>query len=279
MQQIQTLRKFHFEVVYGCNLRCVGCPISTLLPKVKRTSPELFRECMKNVDVPNIGMFRLFNFGETLLHDNLSGIFEEIKKLPHNIQMVEISTNGQYAHWDDLEEAFKVGVLDSIAVSCDGDGTPESYERLRPPAKWDKLLDFMERVRIMRDKYSPNMRLLTRTICTEPEEQKRWLETLLPLGWTPEFRDWLELPDSVLTQDKKERTKGVCRFLANSEQLYINWNGEVIPCCAHPSAGNWGSIKENKFTEIVAGQKRLDMFKAMSESRETMPVCGPCGVT
>src|SRR4051812_23672230 len=62
--QIDVIDKCHFEIVRGCQLRCLGCPNSTLQPKVRRIEPDDFDQCLRNIDVKHIEYFRLFNFGE-----------------------------------------------------------------------------------------------------------------------------------------------------------------------------------------------------------------------
>lgn len=277
--RVEALDKLHFELVYGCQLQCIGCPISTLQPKVKRVSPEVFEQCMRNVDVDYIRYLRLFNYGETLLHPNLSKILEIIPTLPQKIKHVEISTNGQFAHWDDLTRSIQSGVLTMLAVSCDGDGTPESYERLRPPSKWKKLLIFLERVAEIKEKYAPNMLLLTRTICPEDEGRERWKSVLEPRGWTAQFRDWLVLADAAEdVGNGKPMPKGLCSFMQRFDELFIDWDGMVVPCCAHPGAGNFGNLKEHKFNDLVYSMPRMEMMFAMGKDRKGMNICGSCGV-
>jgi molybdenum cofactor biosynthesis enzyme MoaA len=99
---VKVIDKFHFELVYGCQLRCVGCPISTLKPKVKAVTVDDFKQCMTNVDVAQVRYLRLFNFGESLLHKDLTGIMQVVNDMPYQVDTVEISTNGQFAYWDDL---------------------------------------------------------------------------------------------------------------------------------------------------------------------------------
>ena len=278
--EVREIDKFHFELVHGCQLRCLGCPISTLKPKVKHTPVEVFEQCMVNVDVRLIRYLRLFNFGETLLHPQLADCFDVLQRLPYKIDQVEISTNGQHAYWDDLTHVFKSGRLDILAVSCDGDGTPEDYERLRPPGKWSKLIEFLKIAKDLQLKYAPNMKLLTRTICTDPIDQARWSAFLGPLGWQPEFRGWLSLPESIENLGSQGQfPQNECRYLQRLNSLYVDWDGTVIPCCAHPNAGQFGSLKTDTFNSIINGFKRHEMSIAMKHNRKKMPICGQCGMT
>lgn len=288
--QPQDIYNVQFDIVHGCQLRCVGCPNSTLLPKVSRISVEDFRTCLGNIDVKRIHMMRLFNFGEPLLHKNLSGIISVIPEQKWTVETVEISTNAQQVDWEDLENALRQQVLTRLVVSCDGNGTPEEYERLRPPAKWSRLIEFLERVREMRDRVSPSLQLATRTVVRTAQDMKQWREILQPRGWTPEFRGWMLLPESVqdMTERKLQVPKGTCFFVAEPEEftqhpwpgeirlLVVDADGTVVPCCMHPQAGVFGNLKQQKFSQIVNGKARAAFKKQMEKDRASMPICGQC---
>jgi radical SAM protein with 4Fe4S-binding SPASM domain len=271
------LRKFGFDIVHGCQLRCVGCPNSVLQPKIQRISIEDFALCLKQVDVEHVHLMRLFNFGEPLLHHDLPGVVAQVPEAPFGVDILEISTNAQHHDFDALEETFKLGVLSRLVVSCDGEGTPEEYERLRTPAKWEKLLIFLETARRLRDSHSPGMKLITRTICTSEEGQKRWRSLLEPLGWEPEFRGWLKMPESSGTpwEDERKVPKGLCEYLQYNT-LYVDADGTVVPCCVHPKAAVLGNLKQQKFSEIYKGAERAALVKQLKRNRTTHPICGKC---
>lgn len=276
--KISRISKLHFEVVRGCQLRCVGCPNSTLTPKVQRIDPEKFSQILLNIDAREIDLLRLFNFGEPFLHNNLPEILEKIATAPQIIHEVEISTNGQFVRWDDFEKTLKKKVLTRIALSCDGDGTPEDYERLRPPSRWEKLIEFLENAASIRNKIHPELELVTRTICETDEGRKRWNSILLHRGWIPEYRSGMSLPEAEqsLAQRKMPPKAGVCSFLQLKDRLYVDWDGTVVPCCAHPSAGNLGNLNERKFSDILNSKERKNMISFMQERRTEMKVCSEC---
>lgn len=276
--RIRTIDKFHFEIVKGCQLRCIGCPNSTLQPPVKRIAVADFDACLRNVDVKRVAYLRLFSFGEPLLHRDLAGILECIPRQAWLTERVEISTNAQFAVWSDLENAIRARVLTSLAVSCDGDGTPAEYERLRPPSRWEKLVEFLERVKDLRDRHDPKLLLMTRTICPDPQAQSRWRELLEPRGWTPEFRGWLYLPESQenMTGRDIRVPQRVCSFQATNNRLYVDWDGTVVPCCAHPRAGVFGNLHEQTYNAIMHAQARKAMLERMATQRASMPICNAC---
>ena len=270
--------KLGFEIVHGCQLRCVGCPNSTLKPKVKLIHPDDFGRALSNIDVATVSLLRLFNFGEPLLHDRLPEILLKIPQQAWRPRIVEVSTNAQYHDFNLLAESFRTGVLTRLCVSCDGDGTPEHYERLRPPAKWEKLIGFLHRARELRDRFAPGLTLMTRTICIDPNHQRRWTDMLEPLGYAVEFRDWQYFPESstnMLSRSLKV-PDGVCAFIKPGRRLYVDWDGTVVPCCVHPRAAVFGNLFEQRYSEILNGPKRLEVIGSMQNDRHGMKICSEC---
>jgi radical SAM protein with 4Fe4S-binding SPASM domain len=239
---------------------------------------EDFKTCLGNMDVARIKTFRLFNFGEPLFHPNLPELIRQLNCFPWKVGKIEISTNAQCHNFEILTEVFKTGLLDLLVVSCDGDGTPEEYERLRPPAKWDKLVEFLEVAKEMRDKYSSRIHLITRSICKSPEGKKRWNEILVPRGWTPQFRDWLNLPSTVRKTDITEKSgnRGICPYLGVQNYCYVDFDGTVVPCCAHPRAFILGNLKTQKFSEILYGVQRRKLVQMLANGRNELPICSEC---
>lgn len=286
---IRSLHTFQIDIVHGCQLRCVGCPNSTLLEKVRRVAVEDFRRRLENVDVQYVRCMRLFNFGEPLLHDDLTGILRVIQAQPWTPEILEISTNAQHCNWDDFTTALQTGALTRLVASCDGDGSPESFEALRPPAKWSKLLAFLDKARELRDIHAPDLQLVTRTIVENEEAIQRWNEVLLPLGWEPEYREWKYLPESKenMTGRSLAAPADVCTFVAPSErfgeryhgevnQLYVDADGTVVPCCAHPAAARLGSLEAQPVSELLRSDARRAFVQQLETDRASMPICNQC---
>jgi radical SAM protein with 4Fe4S-binding SPASM domain len=292
MNKPQSILLMHIDIVHGCQLQCVGCPNSTLMDKVKPIDVADFATILGNIDVKHVHTLRLFNFGEPLLHRQLDKIVAEIPRQKWKPSIVEISTNAQFVDWGNFEEMLKLQVVNRIAVSCDGDGTVEKYEALRPPSKADRLIHFLSRTRELCERWSPATRLITRTIIEKESDKKNWQKFLLPRGWEPEFRKWSIMPDSVTNPSGRPANlpTGACYFLADAAEFTaINWHGEpnllfvdsdgtVVPCCFHPRAGNFGNLLQNKFSEILGGEERHKFKSKMNSDRRSLPVCSRCEV-
>ena len=270
----------HFDIVGGCQLRCVGCPEAINSRKIIMIEPDLLRRCFGNIDVDSIGMLRLFNFGEPLLHKRLVEVMkvvDEFRAGHVRVGRVEISTNAQAANMVHLEEVLRNGSIDLLAVSCDGDGTKEQYEELRPPSRWEKLLRFLDDVANIRDKYNLNIFLQTRTVVTSKEDEERWNALLLPRGWTPEFRARYNLPGAPENRSghSLQPRMGRCSHLS-APSLFVDADGTVVPCCAHPRAGVFGNLATSKYSEIAVGVPRTQFVEFMDNGRPEMNICKDC---
>src|ERR1035437_5602364 len=102
--QATSIYSVQFDIVHGCQLKCVGCPNSTLISDVERISVANFDIALRNIDVERIHTLRLFNFGEPLLHQQLAENVECIPRQDWKVSVVELSTNAQKVNWDDFEE-------------------------------------------------------------------------------------------------------------------------------------------------------------------------------
>lgn len=273
----KNINKIGFDVVAGCQLRCVGCPNSQIHPTVRFITEEDFVTCLGNLDTPHIRLMRLFNFGEPLLHPALPELLAKIPQQKFTVQEVELSSNAQHNDWKKLAEVFKVGVITNFFVSCDGDGTPEEYERLRPPGKWERLIEFLTRASEFKRQYAPNVKLITRTICTSEEGRKRWTKLLEPLGWETYFREWFYFPEAS-TDWQCQIPQQACKHIHYRNKLYVDVDGTVVPCCAHPRAFVMGNLKTQTYTQIIKGMKRKINFLNMEFNRKNMAVCGKCGI-
>lgn len=275
---IRKIWNLGFDIVYGCQLRCIGCPNSIIKPKVRTISVEDFETCLKNVDVKVVNLFRLFNYGEPLLHPDIPGCIAAIKRQSFEVRKLHISTNAQHHDFPQLEEIFRTRALYKLTASCDGDGTPAEYERQRPPARWDKLMEFLRRAAEFRDKHSPDTILQSSSIVETDDDRRRWTEILEPLGWEPQFRERMNMAQSVDFDPEaaKARVKNeLCEHMQITS-LYVNVDGDVVPCCRHPKAAVLGNLKKETFSQIYHGKKRKAFADRLKKDRVNMPICGEC---
>ena len=125
---------------------------------------------------------------------------------------------------------------------------------------------------------APSLQLVTRTVIGSPDDKERWNAILATRGWQPEYRPGMSLPEATVSLAPGPVAFGtaVCSFLNDRERLYVDWDGTVVPCCAHPRAGELGNLANAKYSEILAGRQRARMAAEMARLRAKMPVCGKC---
>lgn len=271
------LKKFGIDVVRGCQLRCIGCPISILKPKIEFIPPVDFGKILANVDVKDVELLRLFNFGEPLLHPEIVRLTRMIKDAPFKTHDIEISTNAQVLRKENLKHLVKDGIITRIAVSCDGDGTPKDYERMRTPAKWIKLMEFIKYVGKLKRKYNKKLELVTRSICTSKAGQRRWKNQVKRHSWKPLFRGKWELPDSQDYNKPSNIPAGKCLFVEKRKgwRLYCDIDGTIVPCCRHPRALVLGNLLKKKYTEIRETEQFQDAVNSLND-RHSVPICCDC---
>ena len=272
------LQRLGIDVVGGCNLKCVGCPNSTLDRKIQFTDPSDFNKYLSNIDVKHIEFLKLYNFGETLLHPELGTILRIIKEQKWSVKHVEISTNGQYYNLNLLYDILASNIVTRFGVSCDGDCTAEEYERLRPPAKWNKLMDFIEKTSKLHYYYNSMSKLFLKILCTG--NKNNWKELAKKNRFDIQWRKWRKAPDSIKYKDTVLKIPNhSCRHVESSRiRCYVDWNGDVVPCCNHPKAAVFGNLKEQKFSEIYHGPKRKAFIAMLNKNRRNSPICGRCDV-
>lgn len=236
--------------------------------------------CFRNVDVDGVAILSLFGYGEPLLHDDLPGVVDVATRQSWKADRVEISTNAQTVDWAALEEVIRSRRLTSLIVSCDGDGTPAVYEALRPPSKWERLMEFLVKARELRDRHQPELRLTTRTIVTDWNDRSRWRALLEPLGWESEFKFYVYLvgAERNMTGRPLEPAGGLCWFTEQFNGAIVNIDGSVVPCCIHPKAGYYGNLLDQKLSEIQSGSARARFVEELRTNRASMDVCGQCEI-
>lgn len=275
----EVLSTVHFDIVGGCQLRCVGCPNSGLNPRPEFIAIDLFERCIANIDVTKINLFRFFNYGEPLLHPNLEDLGRILIASPIHIRWVEISTNAQSNAEERLEALVAMGLVNLVTISCDGDGTSERYEALRPPGKWSKLMSFLSFARDLAARY-PGLHLQARCVIENLEDKQRWRDVLKPFGVRPDFRGWMQLPDSLRDreQDAVPMGEGGCAIASDPNYLYVDHRGNIVPCCFHPGAAFLGNLADSRYSALFASARRANFLEALKTQRASIPVCNRCDV-
>ena len=135
----------YLETTNYCNLDCSFCNRTDVIGPLKHMSLEDWGKLLDGIKHHPIEEAKLMGMGEPMLHPQFDEVCRMFKEVFPNAKLI-VATNCQYNIKEGLEFRRKfqecLKYIDLLYFSIDGWG--ESYERDRSPAKWSKLLKFLE---------------------------------------------------------------------------------------------------------------------------------------
>jgi radical SAM protein with 4Fe4S-binding SPASM domain len=135
----RSLRYVYLETTSYCNLNCTFCNRDEVVKNAKHMPIDKWVEIMEKLKNHPIKEAKLMGLGEPFLHPKFSQICKIFKEyFPKSFLIT--ATNCQYKLNDNFKEALKY--IDLLYFSIDG--YKESYEKFRPPSKWEKLINFLD---------------------------------------------------------------------------------------------------------------------------------------
>jgi hypothetical protein len=146
------LRRINFEISAVCNLRCAYCTLPRgPRPAVPFMPPALLERVLREVGASpaRLADIGLYFTGESLLHPDFLGLLDLTRDTLATAftyrPTVYMHTNGTRWRPDLARAILDRGVLQRIIWSIDGVDR-ESFERMRPGARYDEVLTNCERV-------------------------------------------------------------------------------------------------------------------------------------
>jgi len=223
-----------FEIVAGCNLRCIMCPYSKMTRPKGLMSLDLYRRCVEEIakEDPATEVWATI-MGEVFTHgERVFDYVEQAKRA--GLQKVFLNSNMVLFEPSMLDRLEQSG-LDKLSVSLDA-ATRATYDEIRVGGDFDRaernvrfLLDAKARGRI------PNVEIVVQFIVqsrNEHEEElfkQKWLGTGAtlkirhPLGWGT----GVEAPHLCLPQSVRNKP---CPWLMRT--MSVHWTGQVVQCDA-----------------------------------------------
>ena len=132
----------YLETTNYCNLNCSFCNREEVIGSLKHMPITQFKQLLSNISHHEITEAKLMGMGEPFLHPEYDQITKALKDQYPNAFVIS-ATNCQYRIKDTFRNALKN--LDMLYLSIDG--YKERYEKDRSPAKWSKLISFLEELR------------------------------------------------------------------------------------------------------------------------------------
>ena len=261
----------YLETTNYCNLKCSFCNRLDVIGPLKHMPLPQWRELLEKIKHHPIKEAKLMGMGEPFLHPQFDEICKTWKEyFPESFLIV--ATNCQYKFTQKIENAFKY--IDLVYFSIDG--YEESYERDRSPAKWSKLMTFLEGFK----EVNRGVSRVTCNYVVNPDNindiQKVYDEIVIPYG-LEELRlniaqCWEEggsMDDSYtdeqlqyLKENWQENIKGKSKWDFDTcfwpqEGLYTTVEGRVLMCALNTGAKSFGNIFEQDLDEIRMSEDYL----------------------
>jgi wyosine [tRNA(Phe)-imidazoG37] synthetase (radical SAM superfamily) len=214
-----------------------------------------FRELLESIKEHPIKEGKLMGMGEPMLHPKFDEVCKMFKEYFPDAKLI-VATNCQYniSEGKPLRERFKNALKYTDMLYFSIDGYKKSYERDRAPAKWSRLIDFLNGFKGMErsgcnvvinyvvnpDNVQDIEKIDNLRIDNELEELRLniaqdWSEDKsLPGGYTKEQIEYLNKNWSSNIKGKSEWDFEDCFWV--EEGLYTTVEGNVKMCCMNTGA-------------------------------------------
>ena len=278
----------YLETTNYCNLECSFCNRNEVIGALRHMPIVKFREMMENIKHHPIEEAKLMGMGEPMLHPKFDEVVMIFKEYFPNAKLI-VATNCQFniGEGRPLRERFQRALqyIDVLYYSIDGWG--KSYERDRSPAKWEKLLTFLEDFKNMERKGC-------RVVCNyvvnpqNVEDIQKVSDGIVDKYGLEELRlniaqDWSadkSLPGGYTNKQLKYlkswgdnvKGKAVWNFedcFWVEEGLYTTVEGNVKMCCMNTGAKPFGNIFSQDLEEIRQSEDYQNVKKGCNTNNPT----------
>ena len=137
----------YLETTNYCNLNCSFCNRDVVVKKLQHLPLDKWKIVLEKLKNNPISEAKLMGLGEPFLHPKFSEICKMFKEYFPEAFLI-VATNCQYKINENFKDSLKY--IDLLYLSIDG--YKDSYEKFRPPSKWNKLIDFLNNLKLV-DRY------------------------------------------------------------------------------------------------------------------------------
>ena len=276
------------DIINTCNAKCPFCITGINKPINKKyLAPDVFnnilKSLIKNQAINNHSLIHLYNWGEPLLHTNLSELVEIINK---NNLLYGLSTNGSIEF--NFPDYFYAN-LNYLKFSLPG-FSEESYKKIHG-FNFKKILINIEHIihKVKKENSKTNIELNFHIYQFNLDEIKacsdfakklnvnfnpnnailnHWDNLNLYLEKKLPYEELLDVSQKLLMYNFNDllRESPVEYKCPQFDLLVIDENANVIGCCQLP--------KENK--EYICGNILTDSWERILRNKISMPVCSNC---
>jgi len=264
----------YLETTNYCNLDCSFCNRDEVIGSLKHMSLENWGKLLDGIKHHPIQEAKLMGMGEPFLHPQFDEVCRMFKETFPDCKVI-VATNCQYdiSPGKKLRKVFENSLqyIDMLYYSIDG--YEENYERDRSPAKWSKLIKFLDNSRTIDkqgcdvvvnyvvnaynvydipriDELRVNYDLgkLRLNIAQIWDEGKSIKDDVATSGYTQQQIDYLKENYRGQIMGRADWNYEDCFWVNNA--LYTTVEGNVKMCCMNTGARPFGNLFVNSIDEI-----------------------------
>lgn len=267
----------YLETTNHCNLSCSFCNRKDVIGALNHMPIDKWVSFLEKIKDQPLKECKLMGMGEPFLHPQFDIITGTFKKYFPNTKVI-VATNCQYNIKDGspmrkkLENALEH--IDLLYLSIDG--YEDNYERDRSPAKWSKLIDFLnnfknidkknctvainyvvnrnnlydiEKIRSFVDEY--NLHEFRLNIAQDWSEDKTITSSDKTWGYSEDELDYLKTFNEYI-KGKSPWTWSDCFWPKNG--LYTTVSGDIKMCCLNTGAKSLGNIFTDDLNDVRSSE-------------------------
>ena len=258
----------YLETTNYCNLDCSFCNRMDVIGPLKHMSLDDWEKLLDGIKHHPIEEAKLMGMGEPMLHPQFDEVCRMFKETFPKCKVI-VATNCQYNINDKFRESLKY--IDMLYLSIDG--YEENYERDRAPAKWKKLIRFLDQFESVDrhdcdvvvnyvvnaynvydipkiDELRVNYDLgeLRLNIAQIWDADTKMSDDVATSGYTKHQLDYLKKNYGGKIMGKSKWDFKDCFWVNNA--IYTTVEGNVKMCCMNTGAEPFGNLFENSIDEI-----------------------------
>ena len=258
----------YLETTNYCNLACSFCNREEVIGPLKHMSLENWGKLLDGIKHHPIQEAKLMGMGEPMLHPQFDEVCRMFKEVFPKCKLI-VATNCQYNINDKFRNCMKY--IDMLYFSIDG--YKESYERDRAPAKWKKLIRFLEQFKSV-ERYDcdvvvnyvvnaynvqdiekiddlrkeNNLGQLRLNIAQIWDADTKMSDDIATSGYTEKDLNYLRENWNKQIMGKSKWDFKDCFWVNNA--IYTTVEGNIKMCCMNTGAEPFGNLFENSIDEI-----------------------------
>ena len=258
----------YLETTNYCNLDCSFCNRTDVIGPLKHMSLEDWGKLLDGIKHHPIQEAKLMCMGEPMLNPQFDEVCRMFKEVFPKCKLI-VATNCQYNINDKFRECMKY--IDMLYFSIDG--YEKNYERDRAPAKWKKLIIFLDQFesvdrhecnvvvnyvvnaynvydipRIDELRVNYNLGELRLNIAQIWDADTKMSDDVATSGYTKNQLDYLKKNYGGKIMGKSKWDFKDCFWVNNA--IYTTVEGHVKMCCMNTGAEPFGNLFENTIDEI-----------------------------